>query len=209
LYALAREDLKYTGQSEEERASELASEWMGPGPWPLRFSVDISGAYSTLRPTSMNKKGNITVGHTLKIIIRVEKGDSVDAEGSKRKKVYDIVVQYPVHLLSYLCNQTYTSLPPYSLTWHSVPTAGRASSSESGPLNIIHEVSAIDLESPTPEYAVSADSTFRTASREREQLTRQFEQLVTGQVTETGEPPPPYKASTSPVLVNHPQTLHT
>ena len=48
----------------------------------------------------MNKKGNITVCHTLKIIIRVEKGDSDDVEGSKRKKVYDIVVQYPVHLLS-------------------------------------------------------------------------------------------------------------
>ena len=62
--------------SEEEHASELALEWMDPGPWPLQFSVEISGAYSTLHPTSMNKKGNITVCHTLKIIIWVEEGIS-------------------------------------------------------------------------------------------------------------------------------------
>ena len=100
LYALAREDLEYTGQSEEERASELASEWMGPGPWPLRFNVEISNARNMLRPTSMNKKGNITVCHALKVIIRVEKADTGDVEGLKKRKVYDIVVQYPVHLLS-------------------------------------------------------------------------------------------------------------
>ena len=99
LYALVRDDLEYTGQSEEERASELASEWMGPGPWPLRFNVDISSAYNMLRPTNMNKKGNITVCHALKVIIRVEKGTTGDSDGSK-KKLYDIVVQYPVHLLS-------------------------------------------------------------------------------------------------------------
>lgn len=99
LYTLVREDLKYTGQSEGERASELASEWMGPGPWPLRFNVEILGSYGILHPTNMNKKANITVCHTLKVIIRVEKGDSDDADGSK-KKVYDIVIQYPVHLLS-------------------------------------------------------------------------------------------------------------
>ena len=100
LYALAREDLEYTGQSEGERASELASEWMGPGPWPLRFNVEISTAYNMLRPTNMNKKGDITVCHTLKLIIRVEKGVTGDGDESKKRKLYDIVVQYPVHILS-------------------------------------------------------------------------------------------------------------
>jgi len=99
LYTLVHEDLEHTGQSEEERASELTSEWMGPGPWPLRFNVEISSAYNALRPTNMNRKGNITVCHALKVIIRVEKEDAKDTDGPRKKK-YDIVIQYPVHLLS-------------------------------------------------------------------------------------------------------------
>ena len=111
LYTLVHEDLEYTGQSEEERASELASQWMGPGPWPLRFNVEISNPYGMLRPTSMNKKGNITVCHALKVIIRVEKGDTVDVDGSKKRRVYDIVIQYPVHLLSVsVCDLTHSNI---------------------------------------------------------------------------------------------------
>ena len=101
LYSLVREDLEYTGQGEEERASQLATEWMGPGPWPLRFNVEIPNTYGGLRPTNMNKKGNITVCHVLKIIIRVEKGNAYEGDGDGlKKKMYDIIIQYPVHLLS-------------------------------------------------------------------------------------------------------------
>ncbi|KAF9643117.1 hypothetical protein BDM02DRAFT_3132643 [Thelephora ganbajun] len=207
LYALVREDLEYTGQSEEERATELASEWIGPGPWPLRFNVKVSSTYGILHPTNMNKKGNITVSHALKVIIRVEKGSTGDED--PKKKVYDIVIQYPVHLLSYLCNPMYTSLPSYSLTWQSVPTAPTQSSSpESGPLSIIHEVSAVELEPPIPEYAAPTDHVLRTASREREQLTHQFERFITSQELENRELPPSYKVATSPVHVNHSHVLH-
>jgi hypothetical protein len=101
LYALVHEDFAHSGQSEEERTSQLAAEWMGPGPWPLRFNVEIFDACRSLRPTSMNKKGNITVSHVLMVIIRVEKGDSENPEADgKKKKMYDIIIQYPVHLLS-------------------------------------------------------------------------------------------------------------
>ena len=99
LYHLVHEDLEYTGQSEEERASQLTSEWMGPGPWPLRMNVEIAGTYGSLHPTNMNQQGNITVCHILKIIIRAEKGDAGGTEDSK-KKMYDIIIQYPFHLLS-------------------------------------------------------------------------------------------------------------
>jgi hypothetical protein len=101
LHALAHEDLTYSGQSEGERASQLTAEWMGPGPWPLRFNVEILDTCGSLRPTSMNKKGNITVSHVLMVIIRVEKGDSGETEADgKKKKMYDIIIQYPIHLLS-------------------------------------------------------------------------------------------------------------
>ena len=224
LYSLVREDLEYTGQDEEERASQLATEWMGPGPWPLRFNVEIPSTYGGLRPTNMNKKGNITVCHVLKIIIRVEKGNAYEGDGDGlKKKMYDIIIQYPVHLLSvstplphfrrrltvvpqYLCNQKYTLLPPYSATWHSVPTKpGQPASSEPGSSSVVHEVSAIEVEPPTPDHSASTDHSTRTASRERERLTLQFERLVAGQEAETGESPPSYNAATSPA---HPDNLH-
>lgn len=102
LYALLREDFLFSGGDEVESASELTAEWMGPGPWPLRFNVEIINNYGALRPTNMNKKGNITVSHVLTIIIRVEKGsvDEEDGESPKKHKLYDIIIQYPIHLLS-------------------------------------------------------------------------------------------------------------
>ena len=99
LYSLVHGDLEYTGQSEEERATQLASEWMGPGPWPLRMNVEIPSTCGSLHATNMNKKANITIHHTLKIIIRVEKEGIGHGEHS-RKEMYEIVVQYPLHLLS-------------------------------------------------------------------------------------------------------------
>ena len=228
LYSLVHEDLEYTGQSEEERASELISEWMGPGPWPLRFNVEIASTHGSLHPTNMNKKGNITVSHVLKVMIRVEKEDAGDADDSKKKKVYDIVIQYPFHLLSvsiyiawyvlvpkadgdsqHLCNHKYTSLPPYSSTWNSIPTiSSQTQPSGSGPSATVHEVSVTELESSTPEHATPTVQVSRAASREREQLTRQFERLIAGQEAETGEAPPSYTAATSPAHVNHSHLLH-
>jgi len=112
-------------------------------------------------------------------------------------------------MLQHLCNQKYTSLPPYSLTWHSVPTTpGRSLSSEPGPSNTVHEVSAIELEPPTPEYTVPTNNASRTASSERERFSRQFERLISGQEAETGELPPSYGVATSPVHVNHPHLFH-
>lgn len=100
LYALVREDLEYTGQPEEERAAELATEWMGPGPWPLRFNVEIVNTCGALRPTNMNKKGNITVSHMLMITMRIEKAPTDEGEGGSKRRLYDIIIQYPIHLLS-------------------------------------------------------------------------------------------------------------
>ena len=108
----------------------------------------------------------------------------------------------------HLCNQKFTSLPPYSLTWNSVPMApGQSPSSEPNPSTVVHEVSAIELEPPTPEYTTPTVHVLRATSREREVLTHQFERLVTGQEAETGEAPPPYKVATSSIRVTDPHLL--
>lgn len=79
-------------------------------------------------------------------------------------------------ILQPLCSNKYTSLPSYSPAWRTVPPpSGQASSSETGPSTIVLEVVATEME----------------------QLTHQFEQLITGQVTETGEFPPSYESDES------------
>jgi hypothetical protein len=82
-----------------EIASEMASSFMGPGPWVLQFDAKLPADCAELHPTNQNKKSNIIVSHMLKIITRVERGDeSIDTHG--HRKLFDIVVQSPVHVLS-------------------------------------------------------------------------------------------------------------
>ncbi|KAL7277783.1 hypothetical protein ACG7TL_008726 [Trametes sanguinea] len=94
---------------------EIVSSLMGPGPWTIRKELQLPRAGESLHTTNKNRRSNISVSHMLKIIFRVERGDdhAVDPQTGKRK-LFDIVVQTPVHILSHLCNPEYISLPPYS-----------------------------------------------------------------------------------------------
>jgi arrestin-related trafficking adapter 3/6 len=83
-----------------DTTSQLASNLMGPGPWVLQFDAKIPATCHYLHPTNSNKDSNMTVSHVLKIVYRVERGDSeyVDARG--KRKQFDIVIQSPIHILS-------------------------------------------------------------------------------------------------------------
>lgn len=99
----------------EDDASELASSFMGPGPWTLHTELQLPSSCDQINFTNRNKKSNISITHTLKIIFRVERGDDqfIDQKTGKRK-MFDIVVQTPVHILSCMCNPDWIALPPYS-----------------------------------------------------------------------------------------------
>ncbi|KAA1470394.1 hypothetical protein DENSPDRAFT_923149 [Dentipellis sp. KUC8613] len=101
----------------EDDPSEMAASFMGPGPWTLHATLKLPEACGLLHFTNRNKKSNIQIQHTLKIVLRVERGDDlhVDAKTGKRK-LFDIVVQTPVHILSCLCSNQYMYLPRYSET---------------------------------------------------------------------------------------------
>jgi hypothetical protein len=81
--------------------SELAASFMGPGPWSFHCDLELNMSCQDLHFSNRNKKSNITVSHALKIVMRVERGDDVlvDPKTGKRK-MFDIVVQAPVHILS-------------------------------------------------------------------------------------------------------------
>ncbi|TFK50963.1 hypothetical protein OE88DRAFT_1645213 [Heliocybe sulcata] len=99
----------------ETDSSELASSYMGPGPWDFHADLQLPSSCDQINFTNKNKKSNISVSHTLKVVFRVERGDDqfVDPKTGKRK-MFDIVVQTPVHILSCMCNPDWIVLPPYS-----------------------------------------------------------------------------------------------
>lgn len=80
---------------------QVVSNLMGPGPWTIRKNLQLPKTGESLHTTNKNKRSNISVSHMLKIIFRVERGDdcAVDPQTGKRK-LFDIVVQTPVHILS-------------------------------------------------------------------------------------------------------------
>lgn len=74
---------------------------MGPGPWSFERSVLLPRSCASLHFSNKNKRSNIVVQHTLKVVFRVTRGDDVamDAKTGKRK-MFDIVIQTPVTILS-------------------------------------------------------------------------------------------------------------
>ena len=62
------------------------------GPWHLESTLVVPDCASKIRFTTKHDKTNMAVGHMLKVIMRVERGDgdAVDAKG--RKKQFDIIM---------------------------------------------------------------------------------------------------------------------
>ncbi|KAI0368997.1 hypothetical protein BV20DRAFT_1044663 [Pilatotrama ljubarskyi] len=236
-----------------EDLGEVVSSLMGPGPWTLRKNLQLPKAGDSLHTTNKNRRSNISVSHMLKVIFRVERGDdyAVDPASGKRK-LFDIVVQTPVHILSHLCNPEYISLPPYSQipdATNSVPAAAHpalsiladgdifvapptlasplphsgsgshtpvrsasvsaypsisAASSISGhtpsPGHLHRMESGMSEESlppsgaQSPVAAVVSPPLSRRHSLQERATTELFERLITGEVSEEGEEPPPYEA---------------
>ena len=96
----------------DDDLSEAVSNLMGPGPWSIQKDVPLPKSCAELHFTNKNKKSNIIISHTLKVIFRVQRGDDqeIDPQTGKRK-MFDIVVQTPIHILSVRINLRSLSSP--------------------------------------------------------------------------------------------------
>lgn len=196
-----------------EDVGEYASSLMGPGPWRIRKDIQLPDLCTQLHFTNRNKRSNIFVTHTLKIVFRVERGDdqAVDPHTGKRK-LFDIVVQTPIHILSCLCNQEYLSLPPYSralempspyhagcnyITPNGSVAQRPADRSAQSSFTALHPSTEPPPASATiPEHSHNHHHlTPPPLSRQNSIFERgtQFERLVAGQESELGEAPPAYE----------------
>ncbi|KZV66431.1 hypothetical protein PENSPDRAFT_654907 [Peniophora sp. CONT] len=161
-------------------ASEAAANLMGPGPWKLNVEAKIP---KNAHPTNRNRKANMVVGHTLKIVMRVERGDNqaIDPRTGKQK-LFEIVVQTPVYILSHLADAKFTALPRYSESFDRGNAPG-PSTRRTLPLP-----TPIAIAPPVAE-GVTPPATQDPAVYDR------YERLITGQESEMGEAPPAYSVT--------------
>ncbi|OCH90613.1 hypothetical protein OBBRIDRAFT_819245 [Obba rivulosa] len=195
----------------DDDLGEYASTLMGPGPWVIRQELQLPKANGPLHFTNKNRRSNIFVSHVLKIVFRVERGDdsAIDPQTGKRK-LFDIVVQTPVHLLSYLCQPEFTALPPYSgaLQDIAVPLPSQPphpltmpqlngdllpSHSPATPRRIDRLHSGLSADSLSPDHSPGVMTPVHAGTDTILERTVQFERLIAGQETESGEAPPAYE----------------
>jgi hypothetical protein len=91
----------YSAMNPEDDPSSVAASLMGPGPWAFHHELRLPNSCTQLNFSNQNRRAYILITHNLKVIFRVERGDDefVDQKSGKRK-LFDIVVQTPVHILS-------------------------------------------------------------------------------------------------------------
>lgn len=204
----------YAVVGHNEDPDEVASSLMGPGPWTFNYDLPLPSSCNVLHFTNRNKKSNIIVSHNLKIVFRVERGDDkeIDPKTGKRK-LFDIVVQTPVHILSCRCNPEWTALPRYteSLLDNS-PTApqtcpcGQKLRARSKARADDPRFARTDSRTSTDSASTAETSPVTTGMASLRPPVRGagdtlfsrntlFERLVSGQESEAGEAPPSYDSS--------------
>lgn len=70
------------------------------GPWKLEGAVKMPECASAIHFSTSNQQANITVLHSIKLCLRVEKGGETQRDAKGQIKRYDLVVEAPMHVLS-------------------------------------------------------------------------------------------------------------
>ena len=70
------------------------------GPWLLESTLRVPDCSSALHFSTAHDQANMTVVHSLKLCLRVERGDDevLDTKGNRKK--FDIIIDAPIHILS-------------------------------------------------------------------------------------------------------------
>ncbi|KIM87620.1 hypothetical protein PILCRDRAFT_4046 [Piloderma croceum F 1598] len=182
----------YETVTPEDDPSGVPSNLMGPGPWSFQRDLAL--------PTSCTQ-----------VIFRVERGDDkyVDQK-TGNGKLFDIIMQTPVNILSCRCTPEWTSLPCYNKFTYDDSAATPPScpcivknipSVQTRELSrgLYDGLDRIPSRQSTESVSTVESSSINSISILRGDslydLNTQFERLVSGQESEFGEAPPAYYAA--------------
>ncbi|KAI9507988.1 hypothetical protein F5148DRAFT_980567, partial [Russula earlei] len=182
----------------DDSSSELIANLMGPGPWTFPMALTVPSAEGVLHFSNKNNRAPIEISHTLKVVVRVQRGDDKEIDPQTgRRKFFDITMRVPVHILSSLSNDQHTALPrysecPYAPSSAAAPpyssTESRRRASHPPNAALLHSQAATGVDTP---FASPHERTLNEvdALYHRNVI---FEQLITGQQREDGVVPPAY-----------------
>ncbi|KAK8849580.1 hypothetical protein IAR55_004915 [Kwoniella newhampshirensis] len=105
------------------------------GPWHLEKDLTVPDCTSKIKFTTKHDLTNITVGHWLKVTIRVERGDDEAMDSKGRRKQFDIIIETPIKILDCRVNPQWNSLPTYTATQRNVNAVPGVCSIHSGKAN--------------------------------------------------------------------------
>ncbi|KAH6913929.1 cyclin binding protein [Coprinopsis sp. MPI-PUGE-AT-0042] len=187
----------------DEDVSELASALMGPGPWTFHQNLKLPSSCDMMHFTNKNRRANIAVNHVLKVVLRVERGDDLHVDKAGKRKLFDIVVQTPIQILSCRCNPEWVSLPRYSETFNDAAPLVPSCPCQIKRMQERHVYSGIDHlmgrihvpHSPTHAGPSNIHDRPNDIVPEASNISSAIDpdvRLVAGQESEFGEPPPAY-----------------
>jgi len=184
-------------------ASNVVSDLLGPGPWPIRAVLRLPADCGLLHPTSRSGGCPVHIAHALRFTMRLSRGDdsAMDSKTTKRKR-YDVVVRAPVHILSCYARAEYTTLPRYSETLDESATlappapscpcaAERKRRAREGADQSRVEASPVI---PAPPFDVDPSELL--------ERTLVYERLVSGHESVLGDAPPAYDAGPHPSVIS-------
>ncbi|EIW71659.1 hypothetical protein TREMEDRAFT_42980 [Tremella mesenterica DSM 1558] len=204
----ARSDAPGGSSLNRMEEDDMYASLMDPlGPWHLETDLKIPDCRTKIRFTARHERTNINISHSLKVTIRVERGDEAD-EGKGRKKQFDIIIETPIKILDCRVNTQWNSLPTYAAvnpTTGIPPITGCTVHSRIP----IPRLAADPIVSSTPQFRnislapmtlhhrrdSSASRSSSVPRVEEDTLLERnivYDRLMSGQITETGEVPPSY-----------------
>ncbi|GAA6003870.1 hypothetical protein JCM10207_006445 [Rhodosporidiobolus poonsookiae] len=166
-------------------------------PWHFEGLVQLPDCSTKINFSTHHDQSNIAVAHNLKIMLRVERGDDEFLDSKGKRKLWDVVVETNVHILS--CRLQQNLLPAYSASLPSLSGPSSSRSSRRNQQNQSHDCSHHHTTTParTNNLHLSLNP---AAHRNHEAPVATLEQnllfarLISGETTPAGETPPTYDA---------------
>ncbi|GAA5823094.1 hypothetical protein JCM11251_007483 [Rhodosporidiobolus azoricus] len=168
-------------------------------PWHLDGYLQLPECSTKINFSTHHDKSNIAVAHNLKIMMRVERGDDEYLDSKGKRKLFDIIVETNLHILS--CRLQQNLLPAYSAATPSLsgPSSSRSQRSRTNTSSQAHaDTCAHNHPVPASRTSHLPATLNPAAHRNHEAPVATLEQnllfarLVSGETTPAGETPPTY-----------------
>ncbi|SCV71612.1 BQ2448_3200 [Microbotryum intermedium] len=126
------------------------------GPWHIESYLQLPTCASKIAFSTHHEQSNIATSHNIKVMLRVERGDDDYLDSKGNRKLWDVIIESPIHILACQCAQN--ALPAYS------PASGGTTRGQNGSAAIGGTGLPCEVHSPPSTIGGSISSNARRPS---------------------------------------------